>query len=1284
MAARAGWAVSPRDEDLIDLFRGRLHDPLKRRLNLEPAVRGAFPMTFARRLGVASWLLGVAIAVLAAAPLSALGRLEDRPRAELVPQVGHQSFVFSVAYSPDGSRVASGDSVGVVRIWDPDTEEETVVLAGHAGGVNALAYSPLDGSRIASAGDDGTVRIWDARTGAELDVLTGHADGVNAVAYSPDGSRIASSGYDGTVRIWDPQKAAQTRAITADSEAVLSVTYSPDGSKIAWSGSDGVRIWDVRSEKNFVLIRTIRWARSVTYSPDGSRIVAVSDEGPLRIFDAETGEETKGLEDDVVWVSSVAYSPDGRRIATGSRGDVVQIWDAETGAETAALTGHKGGVNAIAYSPDGRHVVAGSHDGSVRIWNAETGTETAAMMADDLWLSSVVYHPDGSRVAVASDDRTVLLLAADTGVQTLVLDAQTPVLEERLWIMRQVAYSPDGGSIAGSHDGGVLIFDAETGELKAELKGHEGIVSSVAYSPDGSRLASGSGEDGTLRIWDAETRAETVIMSDGDGYVGSVAYSPDGSQIASVSYRGTIRIWDAKAGSEVAVWQAIGGTSSVAYSPDGRSVMAGNRQGVWILDTLTGEPRVKLSGHESMVQSVAYSPDGRNIASGSDDGTVRVWDAGTGRQMLVLTGAGLVNSVAYGPHGTHVAAAAYGGSVRIWQVGEPTPAVVHQRFPGRRWIAYRPGRLRYVANVGAERHMRIRFDGHRCPIFRLLYGGSSCPVYPLEWYRDQLRVDPQDPDLRSALQREDPQIRPKELRLVWKRVAESSLVFGVVSSAAVLAMLWITVPVLRHRRTPLGLVEEFFGAASDYQVERRLTSHALLLQDRRAANHYAVLHVNGADQVATALGRRIRRSKDVPLLFLIQPTTGARTLPERAQAAQRIRVAYRVNVVPMALATMERALKTGSVNTEVNAAKDRYVTRHDPYYESIPVKDPTLFFGRSAQLQTIPRLLSQGQHVGIFGLRKTGKTSLAHQLRLRFRDVPVASIDCQQLDRHLAAPLLLAVAGALRTDLQERFEVRDGGDPNGHPGSQLRSLIDSWHAHGRSEPFVVVLDEVDRLLAFDEPNASHDLLVEGRKALGVLRALAQELSGVVLVAIAKRPDVNRTNRLPADAGENPMFMGFREVYAGGLSADECDTMIRELGAWRGIEWEPEALRRLHHYCGGHPFVARLFASDACEQGRRTTITVDRAERTADTIRTTMRTHLIGKVYRQIFTELRKEERELVERIAAGSESLNESLLSPTQGQALADLEHFGLVNGKNNLEIWPKLFEYGVKTGQFA
>ena len=1202
--------------------------------------------------------------------------MEDRPGAELVPQVGHQSYVLSLAYSPDGSRIASGDGAGAVRIWDGHTSELTAVLSGHAGPVNGVAYSP-DSSRVASAGDDGTIRIWAPYTGAETTVLSGHQDRVTAVAYSPDGSQIASGGDDGTVRIWDPQTGTETAVLDGDSRTVLSLTYSPDGSVIASGGSEGVRIWDARTgRETYMLNSTARWVVSIAYSPDGSQIVTVSDEGTVHTWDAQTGAGAVGLADDAPWVESVAYSPDGTSIATGSRGEVVQIWDATTGAETAVFGGYAGGVNAIAYSPDGKRIVVGSHDGAVKIRDARTGKETAGPTAEDD-LSSVAYSPDGSHIAVAVADGTVRVLAADTGVERVVLEGR-----ER--IRPQVAYSPDGRSIVtGSYDGAVRVWDAHKGELRDVWEGHRGVVNSVTYSPDGSRVASGSAGDGTLRIRDAETGAEMVVMNDADRYVGTLAFSPDGSLIASVSYTGKIRIWDAHAGSEIAILDGHPGTHSVAYSPDGSLIASGGAdRAVRIWDVRRAQLMAELKGHESGVYSVTYSPDGRSIVSGSYDGTVRIWDVGTRQPRSVMTGAGMVNSVAYSPDGTRIASAAYEGWLRTWQVGQLTPDMVHQRLPGRRWIAFRPGRLRYVANSGAERHVRVRFNGRRCPLFRVFHGGG-CPVYPLEWYRGQLRVDPRAPDLDATLQEDHPEIRAWELRMVWDRTDLVLVVFGVVVPTTVFGMLWIMIRTVRRRRTPLVLIEEFFAAASDYQVEHRVTGHALQLGHRNAAHHYAVLNVNGTDAVTAALLRRSRQSKDVPLLFLIQPTSESEQLHQHTQEAQRLRATHRINVVPMAMATLERALKRGTVDSTVNNAKDRYVTRHDPYFESIPVQDPTLFFGRTAQLQTIPRLLSQGQHVGIFGCRKTGKTSLAYQIRLRFRDVPVASVNCQELDGRSASQFLLRVADELRTDLRDRFDVGAGSDSDGNYGTQLRSLIAAWRAHGRSEAFVIILDELETLLPFAASKEDHDLLVEGRIALGVLRALAQELSGVVLVTIAKRPDVNRINRLPAGAGENPMFMGFREVYAGALSTDECDTMIRELGAWRGIEWDPPALRLLYRYCGGHPFVARLFASDACEQGRRTRITADRVERIAEAVRTA-RKHPIGQVYHQIFEDLRVEELDLLKQIALGSAPLDESRLSPNQERALADLEHFGLVNGEGNVEISPKLFEYWVTTERFA
>jgi WD40 repeat protein/serine/threonine protein kinase len=455
-----------------------------------------------------------------------------------------------VAYSPDGTQLATGGDNGTVKLWNAATGKLSRTLGGYGGWTFNVAFSP-DGSRLASAhGGDRTVKIWDTASGRELKTLKGHAGGVYDVAWSPDGRRLASGSFDQTVRLWDAASGEVVVVFRGHDSAVLGVAFGPHGDTLA-SISEGqaVKLWDTRTAPE---VRNLAGhtgnVRSASFSPDGKRLVSGSWDQTVRIWDTTSGQELRTLKGHRVEVLCVAFSPNGTQVASGGSDQVARIWNPANGQEVRTLAGHKStgpasvfsaGLEGVAFSPDGKWLASASGDRRVKIWETTTGREVRTLIGHTDVVQAVVFSPDGTQLVSASHDGTLKIWDAMTGREMRTLAGH----EGRVW---SVALSPDGARLASGHfTNNIKVWDAATGRELRTLVGHTGTVLGVAFSPNGTRLASAS-YDGTIKLWDPESGQELLTLKGHTDEVTSVAFSPDGGWLASAGGDRTVKLWDGR------------------------------------------------------------------------------------------------------------------------------------------------------------------------------------------------------------------------------------------------------------------------------------------------------------------------------------------------------------------------------------------------------------------------------------------------------------------------------------------------------------------------------------------------------------------------------------------------------------------------------------------------------------------------------------------------------------------------------------------------------------------
>ena len=219
-------------------------------------------------------------------------RLVDMPTGvEFGSLAGHDNSISLLAWSPDGTMLASEGDDGTVRVWQVGRRKEFLRLDGHAlwSRELALAWSPdgktlAIGSETAKTQEDHSIRLCDVATGKEIGQLEGHREWVYSLAWSPDGKTLASGSSDKTIRLWDVAAGKESHRFVADGANTESIIWSADNTKLASGGC----VWEAATGKQ---LRRLEGLTRGVLSPDG-RVVAIHDyrAGRIRLFDTATDE----------------------------------------------------------------------------------------------------------------------------------------------------------------------------------------------------------------------------------------------------------------------------------------------------------------------------------------------------------------------------------------------------------------------------------------------------------------------------------------------------------------------------------------------------------------------------------------------------------------------------------------------------------------------------------------------------------------------------------------------------------------------------------------------------------------------------------------------------------------------------------------------------------------------------------------------------------------------------------------------------------------------------------
>lgn len=523
-----------------------------------------------------------------------------------------QSYILSVAISPDGQRLASGTTMGV-EIWNVASSHCIRWLEID----DALAVDfSVDGQHLAVGLRSGDIGLWDVDSGVHIHMLHGHGPTVDDVAFSPDGRLLASASGDETVKMWDFKKGECIRTIHGHEHGVTLLSFSADGRQLASGGRDyTVRVWETATGKCIWTLKSHkRRVWSVAFLSSDS-LASGSNDKTVKIWDVTTGVCIRTLQAHNTGITSIVFLGNGLSFASVSMDGTINIWD-DTGACVQTLEHEYDGALSLAFSANNQ-LLASASSHKTKIWDV-VAHSAARPVEDhvDRYISAAI-SPNGKWVGLVSENKTGKLWNAFNGT---CVHTFKDCHERRIPFI----FSPDSQLFLSVPDAQsrqspstVKIWDIKDGRCVETFNN----IIHQAFSPDSKRLALAN--HFSVRIWDIGAR---IFIRQIEIETEFITFSPDSNHLA-LSSGTNVEVWDILRGHRLRNFQNNDHVHAVAMSRDPRWIVAGTERDMLVWDIHTGTllHRLQSVNGSGLPWLITISPNSGWIAIGQES-FIRVRD----------------------------------------------------------------------------------------------------------------------------------------------------------------------------------------------------------------------------------------------------------------------------------------------------------------------------------------------------------------------------------------------------------------------------------------------------------------------------------------------------------------------------------------------------------------------------------------------------------------------------------------------------------------------------------